>query len=396
MVRGHIPVQFVPVFKMCQISYRQDRDVQKLLETKAPIPEGRTLRVIVPTNIEGERLRLTFQNPDVVRDGWIDEVTVAQCDETGVIDPSTTTAVRVGGASSFAIAAGGSAVSDEVCYTVKPGAYLAISVYTQRQPFCGNYFLPYVLQSPPGNHCGENFSDTAFSARDSGTILDEPRVPYLALVEAATASEPNVVVCFGDSITQQGYWYSVFLKNLYRAHPGKVCVLNAGIGGNRLVRDSSPVVGGTFGKAGICRLDEDVLQVPGVTHMTFALGVNDVMHGNTFLDQTPPPSIEEFTAGCHQVAQACREHGIQTMAFTVYPATLSENPEYAAVLKPLYDGYNRGIRNAGFDSVLELEPLLGESGQQRYKDGLCQEDGLHINAAGGTVLAEAMDLRWFA
>lgn len=389
-------MQFVPVFKMCQVSYRQDRDVQKLLEAKAPLPEGRTLRVIVPVNTEGERLRLTFRNPDAAQEGWIDEASVARCDETGAIDPSTATAVRVGGAGSFAIAAGGSAVSDALRYAVKPGGYLAISVYTQRQPFCGNCFLPYVLQSPPGNHCRENFPDTAFSARGSGTVLDEPRVPYLALVEVLTASASNVAVCFGDSITQQGYWYSVFLRNLYRAYPGTVCALNAGIGGNRLVRDSSPVVGGAFGKAGICRLDEDVLQVPGVTHMIFALGVNDIMHGNTFLDQTPPPSIEEFAAGCRQVAQACRAHGIQTLAFTVYPAALSEDAAYAAALKPLYDGYNCGIRSAGFDSVLELEPLLGESGQQRYKDGLCQEDGLHINAAGGTVLAEAIDLRWFA
>lgn len=388
-------MEFVPVFKMCQVSYRQDRNVRKLRAEKRRIPEGRTLRVIVPINIEGERLRLTFHNPDDRQAGWVDEVSVARCDETGVIAPSSAMGVCVGGRKRFAIQAGGSVISDEICCAVYPGEYLAISIYAGAQPFCGNYFLPYVRQSPPGNYCSKNFADTSFSNYDTGTILDEPRVPFLALAEVAAAYRPNVAVCFGDSITQQGYWYSVFLKNLYSAYPGKVCLLNAGIGGNRLVRDSSPAVDGAFGKAGILRLEEDVLCIPGVTHMTFALGVNDVMHGNTYLDQMPPPSAEEFAAGCRRVVQACRKQGVKTMAFTVYPAALSGDPVYAAHLKALYDGYNNGIRDAGFDTVLELEPLLGEPGRQRYRTGLCQEDGLHINAAGGVVLAQAIDLQWF-
>lgn len=389
-------MQFIPIFEMCQVSFRQDQKVCRLLEDGKAIPEARTIRVVIPINIEGNCLRLTFRNPVVEQAGWIDAVSVACCDEAGIIDPSAAVSVCVGGKSSFAIAAGSSIVSDDIFFVVKPGTYLAISIYTSRQPFCGNCFFPYVQQSPPGNHCEANFPDTSFSVNDSGTVLDGPKVPYLSLVEAATASQPNVVVCFGDSITQQGYWYSVFMKNLYRTYPGKVCVLNAGIGGNRLMRDSSPTVGGKYGDAGISRFEKDVLQIPGVSHITFALGVNDIMHGNTYLDHTPPPSAEEFAAGCHQVAKLCREHGIRTMAFTVYPATLSEDSCRAAVLKPLYDDYNQAIRGAGFDRVLELEPLLGEAGHQRYKAGLCNEDGLHINAAGGVVLAEAINLDWFA
>lgn len=89
------------------------------------------------------------------------------------------------------------------------------------------------------------------------------------------------------------------------------------------------------------------------------------------------------------------------MAFTIYPSTLEfplpagQDLGRRAYLEPFFHAYNQAIRTAGFDRVMELQPILGYKHRLGYRKGLAQSDGLHLNRRGGRLLADAIDADWF-
>lgn len=361
------------------------------------MPQPRTVRIVMPVNVPGTHVRLRFENTDDEQPAHIDHMMLANCDALGVIDPTTSIAVTIHGQQGVTLAPESSIVSDKLIYHVKAGDYLALSVFAPYPQMCVNSIIPLMHQSAPGDYCDKNFIDedaTPPQVKKMGLHID-PQIPLFTALEIRTESDPNIVVCLGDSITQQGYWYTELQRRLYKELPGQICILNAGVSGNRLLKDSQPQYGKIYGQAGLSRLQKDVLDQPGVTHMVFALGINDLLQGETDMDPELSPTAEQFGAACHEVAQRAQEQGVKTMAFTMYPANLDADPEKAVARELLYHAYNAAIRAAGFDRVVELAPMLGAADHKGYRDGLCQSDGLHLNATGGKALADALDIEWF-
>lgn len=366
-------------------------------DTMRPAPG--TVRIVIPVNVAGDQLRLRFHNADSVP-GQLNHVTVVKSDRSGIIQEETSTEITFDGVQEIQLAPNQKIISDVVDFVVAPGDNVAVSVYSDQAQSSTNGIDPLMHQSAPGDHCAENFEDvdtTPPQMKAQGTKT-YPQIPLLAGAEVHTAKRNAVVVCLGDSITQQGHWYVRLQERLHEAYPGKVSILNAGIGGNRLVRDCSPRLGGMFGTAGINRFERDVLSVPGVTHMVFALGVNDIMHADgmmAMLDPAPAPTPEEFGKACADIIEKAKEKGIKTIAFTVYPAVLSADKEKEAMFYELYLGYNAAIRNAGFDYVFETESILAAQDGCGYREDVCKPDNLHLNEKGGRILAEALPLEWF-
>lgn len=390
-------MQFIPVCKLCQTPHST---VTALMERRmgqsaeALRGEPGTVRMILPVNVSGEALRLEFHNADTVP-GHLTRVTVAECDAEGRIDESSTVeAVR-----DTDVAPGERMHSESIPFSIEAGMHVAVSVYCHTfQPSTGG-IDPMMVESPAGDFCGVNFEDTDPTppALQAQGQRQYPQIPLLAGVEVYTESRPRVVVCLGDSITQQGHWFTVLQKRLYTEYPGQVVLLNAGITGNRLLRDCPQRLGGLFGDSGMNRLGRDVLAVPGVTHLILALGINDIMHADgmmAMLDPAPAPTAETFGQACREILRQTEGKDIETIALTLYPARLSENEEKKREFQALYHGYNDAIETAGFAHVLNTQVILGAEEGEGYRPGLCRPDCLHLNEGGGEVLGKAFPLEW--
>lgn len=372
-----------------------------LQETNNPFPGCPTSRLLMPVNVSGTHIRFRFQNASVRHCGTVRHCTIAKCSEQGILVPDTLQDITIDQDTAFTLAPGQESVSDVLPFSVNTGDWLALSVYCAEIPPSSNSIYPLQLQSPSGDFCLETFENC-----DSESVVCErgaemiPSMPLFCALEIDTDCHPAIVACLGDSITQQGYWYVPLMKRLYQCYPGKICLLNFGIGGNRLLKDSEPAFMDGFGQALLSRVQKADFQRLGATHAIIAIGVNDLVHGEN-MDPEPPPLPEQFAQGCCQLVEMLHRAGIKTMAYTIYPSTLEfpllegEDPERSKHLESLFHAYNRAIRSAGFEEIVELQPILGFAGRLGYQDGFVQPDGLHLNATGGQVLADAIEISWF-
>src|SRR5207244_2575588 len=78
-------------------------------------------------------------------------------------------------------------------------------------------------------------------------------------------------------------WPDVLSRRLHARYGAHVSVVNAGIGGNRVIGPPSYSPGTPFGggPSAISRLDRDVLALSGLTSVVWLEGINDLSAGAT-------------------------------------------------------------------------------------------------------------------
>ncbi|MGR7003042.1 GDSL-type esterase/lipase family protein [Yinghuangia aomiensis] len=130
-------------------------------------------------------------------------------------------------------------------------------------------------------------------------------------------------------------------------------VLNAGIGGNTVLNDSS-----WYGDKGIQRFARDVLGTPGVDTVLLLQGVNDIGFSET--DQptykpAPVVSARDLIAGYRNMIRKAHEHGVRIVGATLLPFGGSDHygPHAAAVSNEVND-WIRSSRE--FDAVVDFDP----------------------------------------
>ena len=180
---------------------------------------------------------------------------------------------------------------------------------------------------------------------------------------------------------------------------GAVGVLNQGIIGNRLLKDSPPQTRARFGEAlgqsGVARFERDVLAQPGVTHVFLALGINDITFPGVFTPATERVSAQEIMAGYRQLVARARRKGIRVIGTTLAPFenAASYTPEKDAVRQEL----NTWIRGSGaFDTVVDFDAVVRDPERPtRLLPAFNSGDHLHINDAGNVATANAIPLALF-
>ena len=100
------------------------------------------------------------------------------------------------------------------------------------------------------------------------------------------AADTAVVCAFGDSITDgtastlngDDRWPDVFARRMHAAYGNRVSVVNAGIGGNRIITPTvyPPPESFAGGPSALQRLDRDLLSVSGLTGVVVLEGINDI------------------------------------------------------------------------------------------------------------------------
>jgi lysophospholipase L1-like esterase len=257
------------------------------------------------------------------------------------------------------------------------------------------------------------------SAPGSGSLgksEDEAAFPYstaswffLDAVEMMAPANSFAIVAFGDSITDgtastmngDDRWPDVLSRRLHAIHGNRVAVVNAGIGGNQVAGPPTygpdkPFPGGPSAKA---RIDRDVLELSGVTHMIWLEGINDFSkNGNAPLEKVQD-GMKEVVARIRAKRPEIRVIGATVVSALGSSSAAHGFPEQDGKRKAL----NEFIRTSGlFDGVIDFDKATLDEKSGGLKPEFVPEsttggpgDKLHPNRAGYLAMGMAIDLELF-
>jgi lysophospholipase L1-like esterase len=226
---------------------------------------------------------------------------------------------------------------------------------------------------------------------------------FLDAVDMEAVNDTRLIVAFGDSITDgtastlngDDRWPDVLARRVHALYGSRVAVVNAGIGGNRIVGPPEYTPLKTFGggpSAGQ-RLERDVLSLSGVSAVIWLEGINDFNRANN-------ESVEAVEKGMREIAARLRAKipGIRIMGATVTSAVggPTSGPETDTKRKAL----NEFIRTTPlFDAFVDFDKATGDPETGELRAEFVPEstlggpgDKLHPNRAGYQAMGMAVDL----
>ncbi len=358
-----------------------------------------TIRQVARVSAGGGRVRVVLSNTFGTASLRIGAAQVALRDKGASIVAGSNRPLTFGGLAQPTVPPGALLVSDPVDLAVPDFGDVVIDLYlpddtaASRSPVTyhpASWQTNYV--SNRGNHAGAViFPVATTTAYRRGDGLASASSFFLSRVEIVATQPTQVVVAFGDSITdgtqsgtdQNRRWPNLLARHLAEAGI-RVSVVNGGIGGGRVLADGT-------GPNGLARFDRDVLAMPGVTHVTVMLGINDIGQSGA----NASPSVPELIAGHRQFVARARARGLR-----VYGATLTSfegaaywTPEGEAKRQAL----NEWIRTSGtYDAVIDFAAATQDPARPtRMRAEHDSGDHLHPSAAGYAAMASSIDLGLF-
>jgi len=290
-----------------------------------------------------------------------------------------------GGAGTLKLEAGKEIWSDPVDLAVKQHQDLAVSLFLPEST-TPEAFHPTGLKTQyvaAGDHCGDATLPSAGAGSRTTMYF------FVSDVQVLAPAKSKVIVALGDSITDgaaaandlNAAWPDVLSKRLPALQDGTpVCVINMGIGSNRLVTADAA------GQAGLRRLEEDVFSRPNVSHLILLEGINDISY-----EQAP---AEKLIAAYEEVIDKAHNKGIKVIGATLLPIQNSrkDTPANEATRQAV----NRWIRDARrFDAVLDFEKVVQDPQNPLSIRKDLTMDYVHPNTEGYRLMGESVSLKLF-
>ncbi|MEU9578991.1 SGNH/GDSL hydrolase family protein [Streptomyces chilikensis] len=374
--------------------------------------EEQTLRQVVRTSVAGRGVRVRLTNefgatPLVIGEA---RVALAAPGEPGGIRPGTDRPLRFGGRTSVTVPPGARRWSDPVALDLPAGADLTVSTYLPRRtPATTVHNLAYQHGwVAPGNVTGKP------AVEPTATVTTWYFLSGVSVTGGPRAGRSRAVVAFGDSITDGAETtlganrrWPDRLAERFRTDPAsaRLGVLNAGISGNRLLRDPRPPAGtpaedyaAFFGEAGLKRFERDVLDQPGAGYVVVLLGVNDIGQPGG----PAAPADEEVTAaevieGHRRLVAMAHRHGLKAYGATIMPFEGDDLGFHTPEREAKRQAVNAWIRTGGvYDAVVDFDAATRDPAHPaRLLPAYDSGDGLHPNDAGMKAMADAVPLRLF-
>src|SRR5450631_1136897 len=361
---------------------------------------NQTIREVVHTAIGGTAVRIRLSNTFGTRSIRLEAVFVGLQKDGAVLVPRSNREVTFGGSRSFAIPEGAEFLSDPVSLSVGSGQNLVISLFTAGDTgpatVHGSAFQTNYISSA-GNFAAEEGANGFGKTTGSWYFLSAVEV-------LAPASVKGAVVALGDSITdgassrpdKNERWTDVLARRLLASHH-EIAVLNAGIGGNRVLTTSP-----CWGQNALARLGRDVLAQAGIEAVILFEGTNDIGQPDTKVLETNPclsrtqVTADEIIAGYKQIIARTRARGLRIFGATILP--YQGFGAWTAQGETKREAVNQWIRSSGaFDGVIDFDAALRDPATpSRMAPQYDSGDHLHPGTAGHEAMGNAEISRYFA
>ena len=383
---------------------------------------NQTLRQVVTVHQAGQAVRVRLSNQFGTGTVVINDAQVGVSAGGATVVAGSMRRLLFGGKPVVTLAPGASVYSDPVPLSVQAMQRIAISLYAagdtkmMSRHFNANEYPWRALGNQSGVTGDGDFSRISNPLQTSWMLIDA--------VDVQTTTSTRVMVAFGDSITD-GYistlgigllpgaaqigkdqrYPDYLARRLIAAHK-PVSVVNAGITGNRLLKDDDGVLP-LFGRSGLSRLQRDVLDVPGVTDALVLIGIND-------LGMALQPSAADVIAGLKTAVAKLKQAGVRVMVGTLLPTKGNGKGVNYLINAVMSGGANAGahgrttvmaereklnqwIRTSGVpDAVVDFDACLQDPGEPaRLRPEFDSGDHLHPNAKGYEAMAVCVNLGLF-
>lgn len=356
-----------------------------------------TLREIVHLSIGGREVRVRFSNAFGTQPLVIDAAHIARATRPGTstIDPASDAEVTFGGAPAVTIPAGAEYDSDPVAFSAAAGADIAVTFHLPQAPaqetgHPGSRSTTFYLH---GNHVADV---------DLAGAKTVDHWYQLSGISVSAAAGARAIVALGDSITDghasttngNDRWPDILAERL-RADPAtaNVGVVNAGIGGNRVLLDG-------LGPNMVARFERDVLARPGITDVIVLEGVNDI-GSLTRAHPVPQATLDEqrhdIISAYEQVIERAHSHHIRVYGATIMPFTGSDYYHPDAAVDADRQKINVWIRAPGhFDGVIDFDKVTRDPAHpERLLPADDSGDHLHPGPTGYAAMGGAIPLSLF-
>jgi|SRR5215831_6031321 len=434
MMRRVIKVATVSIFTLLAVSALaqgskpggSNQDSQRWIGTWAAAPQSfmpgtlqtfrnQSLRLIVHTSAGGKKVRIRISNTYGDSPLLISIAHVARRTVGAEIEPSSDRQLMFQGHPSTTVPARSMVVSDPVELDVPALSDLSISLFFHETVEARTLHILAQQTSYVSEETGDHTAEAKFAVAKKIHSW-----PFLTGVDVEASPRGFAIVAFGSSLTDgdgttldaNRRWPDVLAERLENSADRKieVGILNEGIIGNRLLKDSpqqagSPF-GGALGEAGLARFERDVLAQPGVKFVIVGLGINDILIPGSLTPATEKVTAESLISGYRQLITRAHQKRIRVIATTNPPAensflALSKTGPpitfYTQEKETVRQKVNNWMRSSKeFDAVVDFDAVLRDPSRltqllPAYDSG----DHLHPNDAGCVAEGNAVPLGMF-
>lgn len=367
-----------------------------------------SMRMIVRPSVWGTHVRIRFSNMFGSAPLTIGDAFVGMQSAAATLVRGSNRRLSFGGKTSVTIAAGSEAWSDALplpsalaqSSALREGRKLAISFHVvgESGPITWHakaMQTSYLSNPGQGSH----------GAAEGEAAFPNPITSWLFVdaVDMRMSAPAALVVCLGDSITDgsnstlngDDRWPDQLQRRFDAAYPGRVAVIDMGIGSNRILGPTPYSKAAPFGggPSALDRLERDVVGRAGVKAVIWMEGVNDLSNG---------ASAEEVIAGLKRGVAMMRAKipGVRVIGATLTPSLGSKGNSGTEDTDKRRRVVNDFIRTGGlYDGVVDFEKTVIDpaTGALRREMNFNTTiggpgDSLHPNRAGYLAMAEAVDL----
>ena len=363
----------------------------------APVSiSGQTVRQIAHVSLGGIFVRIRVSNEFGDQPLTIGAAHIGLAGAGAAIQPGTDNAVTFSSRPQITIPAGARVISDPVRLTVPAMSSLAVSLYfPQYAGAVTSHFFP--MQT------GYMAAGDQTASPDMAGAQPLTRIVALTGVDISASRDTKVVVTLGDSYTggfgstmdANHRWPDLLAQRLADRGGGPpIGVVNASIGGNRLLHDF-------FGPNALSRFDRDVLSKPQVGYLIVLLGIDDFgLPGGRGIPEEEV-TADDVIAAYRQLVARAHSYGIKVFIGTLPPFAPGPEPHYYSDLSEQKRGaVNQWMRVAfdkrEFEGLIDFDAALRDPKNPiRLLPAYDSGDHLDPNDAGYQAMANAVEMRLF-
>ena len=181
-------------------------------------------------------------------------------------------------------------------------------------------------------------------------------------------------------------WHALAADKKYAG----VAVLNAGIGGNRILHDG-------LGPSALGRFDRDVIAQSGVRWVLVFEAVNDIGGARAAAARGQTSTVaDDVIDAYHQFIVRAHSHGLRIYGATITPFGKSQYSSDAT--EAARQKVNAWIRTSGqFDAVVDFDKATRDPSEpSQLAADVDSGDYLHLNSEGYKRMATIIDLKLFS